>query len=96
MKCKDCPRWQIPDRLRSDIAWGDCYCIVAKLNPNILRCVNDFGFPLSIPFDPNEEIYFKNSLTFKKEINKARQKKRDGVRTDKKFFQTRGDYSCEP
>lgn|SRR5574343_140532 len=96
MMCKNCPYWQVPDKLRSCTEWGDCYRVVAVLNPAVLKCVSDSGFNLSVPFDPHDEQYFKNSLTFKKEINKARQKKVDGVRIScRKFFQTRGDYSCE-
>ena len=101
MQCKNCKHWQ-GNRFSE---WGDCYRIVAKLEPHLLNCYredeNRPGLDLyfSIPFDPHNTEYWKHNTIFHKLLRNAIAKARDtnGIRVDVHrwiFFQTRGDYSC--
>lgn len=59
MQCKDCGHWQ--GHKYSE--WGDCYCIISKLEPNLSACylTNDYGTVekfFDVPFDPHDAKYW--------------------------------------
>lgn len=57
MKCHECPHWQGGKYSQ----WGDCYRIVGILEPRFFNCVDDNGYPFSIPFDPHRTKYLNRS-----------------------------------
>jgi hypothetical protein len=87
--------------------WGDCYRVVALLEPSLLACYResenrpDLWFYFDIPFDPNDAERWKHNAFFHKLYRNA-QKLADrqlGIRVDrvdgKVFFQTHKNYNCE-
>lgn len=46
--------------------WGDCYHVVAHLEPKLKGCITDYGAFLSTPFDPYNEKYYTRSRLFGK------------------------------
>jgi hypothetical protein len=56
MRCKDCPKWQGSRRSK----WGDCYCVVGELFPQLYRVEHLFreGIRWTTPFDPHDCKYY--------------------------------------
>lgn len=70
MNCKDCRHWQG----RKYDHWGDCYCVLAILEPKLLDCYmsNEYGTitrVFNVPFDPHEIKYWINDSLFRKLYN---------------------------
>ena len=54
MRCHECVRWQG----RKGHKFGDCYCILDIIIPDVINMCNFFGFKLRTPFDPHDCKYF--------------------------------------
>lgn len=67
MACKDCKYWH---GCGNDLS-GDCYRIIAYLNPRLIDCKNDHGAYFSIPFDPHDVKYFRYDMDFQREYKKV-------------------------
>lgn len=67
MDCKNCKYWQGTKYSE----WGDCYRVVAELEPYLLDCyqTNEHGTVdkfFEVPFDPHDAKYWINNSSWKK------------------------------
>ena len=46
--CKYCSYWQ------GFSEWGDCYRVIAALNPDLLKVVGCNGCEFTVPYDPHD------------------------------------------
>jgi len=65
MRCEYCKHWQGV----KGAEWGDCYRVVAHLQPALLKCTdtNEYGTVLKkfkVPFDPHEIKYWLYNANF--------------------------------
>lgn len=72
MSCKNCKHWQ---GARGH-EWGDCYRVLADINPNILDChqTDEYGMPtkfVEVPFDPHDIKYWRFNEKFVEEYFNA-------------------------
>lgn len=66
MQCKDCKHWQGTKYSE----WGDCYRVVAHLEPLLLDCylTNEYGTVerfFTVPFDPHDAKYWSGNSSWK-------------------------------
>ena len=67
MNCKNCKHWQGTKYSE----WGDCYCIIRHIEPNLEACYlsNEYGTVIryfSVPFDPHDYKYWSLNHYWKK------------------------------
>ena len=64
MSCRDCARWQCPNRLRSVVKWADCNHAIGRIYPVLFRVPHLFKEDIywSTPFDPHDVKYYPFTL----------------------------------
>jgi hypothetical protein len=106
MRCDECRFWQ-GHRLSQE---GDCYRVVAKLEPNLLGCYRkqdeeDESSPeiyFRIPFDLHDIKEYWTHHPFIRKLHRVAERKTktmDGIRVERvegvPYFVTRKEFDCE-
>lgn len=87
VKCRDCKNWHGFRHTK----WGDCYHVVAHLQPDLMKAKDNFGVRFSTPFDPHAIKYYTRSPIFKKLYNELKTSKTEkGIR---RIFMNRSDVA---